>query len=256
MGCLYKITSPSGKSYIGITTKTAEERWKVHLMRVKEGRNHAIQNAIRKYGEDNFSIKTLLYSNDWEYLQEMEKKCIVSYGTKSPSGYNLTDGGEGVVGRHITDEIRDNMSSGQKKRFNDPLELEKNRARQLEVHKNMSSERKKELSDMMKVIKNTPESRSHASQKTKEYMAIPENLERHRKIIKESLNRPEVREKMSNSQKLLMTDEKKKQISIQTKEAMNRPEVREKLIQSQKKRCETRERNKQQKQLLSIWGPV
>jgi hypothetical protein len=122
MGCLYKLTSPSGKSYIGISRSTAGERWVVHQLRTKEGRNYALQQAIRKYGAGSFIVETLAESDEWDALCEMERLAIIEHGTKTPLGYNLTDGGEGVVGRVVTDESRHRMSNGQKKRCADPAE--------------------------------------------------------------------------------------------------------------------------------------
>jgi len=124
MGCLYQLTSPSGKSYIGISSKTAEDRWRVHNMRVREGRSHALQQAIRKYGAEMFVLKTLVIADDWEYLCEMEVRAIATLKTITPHGYNLTKGGEGVVGRVLTAVASENMSTGQRKRFQRPDQRE------------------------------------------------------------------------------------------------------------------------------------
>lgn len=116
MGCLYLLTSPSGKSYIGITSKTVEARWKAHNMRVQEGRDQALQKAIRKYGAESFKVQTLVIADKWDYLCDLERKAIAAFNTKAPNGYNLTDGGEGIVGRVHTEQASANMSAGQKRR--------------------------------------------------------------------------------------------------------------------------------------------
>jgi group I intron endonuclease len=125
MGCLYRLTSPSGKAYIGITSKTADERWSVHQMRVREGRSQAIQKAIRKYGAENFKVETLVIADDWQYLCDLERKAIIAFGTRAPTGYNLTAGGEGVLDRVHTEEAAKNMSAGQLLRQQRPEEREK-----------------------------------------------------------------------------------------------------------------------------------
>jgi group I intron endonuclease len=125
LGCLYCVTSPSGKKYIGISSKTAEDRWKKHVSNKKD--NCALHFAIRKYGSKTFELKTLLISDNWDYLCLMEQKAIISFNTKSPNGYNITDGGEGVIGRIVTDETKAKMSIGQKKRFKDPAQKAKNK---------------------------------------------------------------------------------------------------------------------------------
>ena len=98
-------------------------------MRVREGRDHALQQAIKKYGADNFKVETLVIADNWQYLCDLECKAIAAFNTRSPYGYNLTRGGEGVVGRPITDETRVRMSAAQKKRFARPIEAEKQRER-------------------------------------------------------------------------------------------------------------------------------
>lgn len=92
MGCLYMLTSPSGKSYIGISRNTAKQRFRGH---VNTTHPTAIHLAILKYGEKAFTPKTLLIADDLDYLKEMERRAIASFGTVSPKGYNLTGGGDG-----------------------------------------------------------------------------------------------------------------------------------------------------------------
>ncbi len=59
MGCLYAIDFPSGKRYIGITTATAEERFKGHVSAMNKGWDAAVSNALRKYGPENVAVRTL-----------------------------------------------------------------------------------------------------------------------------------------------------------------------------------------------------
>ena len=57
MNIVYKITSPSGKSYIGITTKGINHRLKQHISNAinNRGKSPFIENAIRKYGSENIT---------------------------------------------------------------------------------------------------------------------------------------------------------------------------------------------------------
>lgn len=116
------LKSPSGKIYIGITSKTAEERWRVHNMRTREGRNNALQQAIRKYGAEHFVVTTLATHDDWGVLCDMERAAIVEHGSLSPGGYNLTVGGEGTPGWVASAEARAKISAAQKIRFSRPEE--------------------------------------------------------------------------------------------------------------------------------------
>jgi group I intron endonuclease len=113
MGCLYRLTSPTGKQYIGITAKDLDTRWEKHMKQMRAGRQHALQNAFRKHGPENFKREVLVIADDWEYLCDLERKAIAAFGSKSPSGYNLTDGGEGIAG--LTEESREKMAASMRK---------------------------------------------------------------------------------------------------------------------------------------------
>jgi len=97
MGQLYKLSFPSGKSYIGITSQTAEARLRSHWRCRKKGT--PISNALMKHGLNSVSMSVLADSEDWGLLCEMEKIAIVEHDTRYPHGYNLTVGGEGVTSR-------------------------------------------------------------------------------------------------------------------------------------------------------------
>ena len=59
-GFIYKITNDiNQKVYIGKTTKSLEKRWQEHKQAAYRGRdkNRPLYNAIRKYGEQYFSIE-------------------------------------------------------------------------------------------------------------------------------------------------------------------------------------------------------
>jgi hypothetical protein len=97
-GCMYKLTFPNGKSYIGITKRTAAIRFAEHVKVSRAGKKQcAVHHAILKYGADVVMVETLAVGN-WPYLITIEVKAIALFGTRPPHGYNLTRGGEGVVG--------------------------------------------------------------------------------------------------------------------------------------------------------------
>lgn len=95
MAVVYRITSPSGKAYIGVAKRSARERFTKHKNDARNGRGTALCAAIRKYGEDAFLVETLIESTS-EYCFDLEVKAIKAFGTLHPYGYNLTSGGEGV----------------------------------------------------------------------------------------------------------------------------------------------------------------
>ena len=102
---LYRLTFPNGKSYIGITSGAVKRRVLRHVSQAKEGRRSAVSQAIRKYG--TFETVVLAVAGDWSYLCDLEQRAISAFGTLAPNGYNLTLGGEGVLGVKRTKEQRE-----------------------------------------------------------------------------------------------------------------------------------------------------
>ena len=54
-----------------------------------------LNNAIRKYGKDSFTVE-LITKCKIEELDELERKYIIEYNSYFPNGYNLTQGGKTV----------------------------------------------------------------------------------------------------------------------------------------------------------------
>ncbi len=96
-GIIYKYTSPSGKCYIGQTTKTLKERAKFN----GEGYMQCslFYKAILKYGFENMQSKILenFQEEDLDLLiiklNEAEQYYIKFYNSMAPNGYNLREGG-------------------------------------------------------------------------------------------------------------------------------------------------------------------
>lgn len=97
MGFIYKITNIiSKKFYIGETKKINPElRWNEHKRKIEKGIGcPALQDAVRKYGIDNFRFEILIICFD-EDRYKLEIEYIQKYNSIVPNGYNLTKGGEG-----------------------------------------------------------------------------------------------------------------------------------------------------------------
>ena len=85
---IYKITNNiNGKVYIG-QSKNPQNRFKQHI---NDKKDSAIHNAIKKYGEDNFSFEII--EGPIENYNEREKYWIKLYNSYE-EGYNMTPGGE------------------------------------------------------------------------------------------------------------------------------------------------------------------
>jgi group I intron endonuclease len=109
---IYIITNKAnGKQYVGIT-KNIKRRWHQHIS--ANGSAPALHAAIKKYGSEGFLYSHICNAFDFEAACDLEKILIKQHNTKFPCGYNLTDGGDGVRGRPMTEndkEIRRKATS-------------------------------------------------------------------------------------------------------------------------------------------------
>ncbi|MBQ7704233.1 MAG: GIY-YIG nuclease family protein [Selenomonadaceae bacterium] len=122
MGTIYKYTNLiNGKIYIGQTTQKLSRRMSKHR---NSKSTSGIDGALKKYGEENFKIE-VVEKCPVEQLGEREIYWIAFYDCKSPKGYNLTDGGDGLLnpsqetlerlskaskGRALSESARENLS--------------------------------------------------------------------------------------------------------------------------------------------------
>ena len=110
MAIIYKHTSPSGKSYIGMTNQTIEERLKGHITESNKDKekHYKFHYAIKKYGIENFKSEVLEECGN-EFADEREKYWISYYDTFN-NGYNMTEGGYGrSFGWTHTEESKEKM---------------------------------------------------------------------------------------------------------------------------------------------------
>ena len=113
---IYMYTFPNGKRYVGKTSTSLKDRqggtnW--------AGYSHCtvLMRAVKKYGIENIQ-QEILFEDEMtdEYSSRLEQMCILLFKTncrrfKNPQyGYNTTDGGEGTIGHHHTEESKQKMS--------------------------------------------------------------------------------------------------------------------------------------------------
>ncbi len=127
MGLIYKHTSPSGKSYIGQTINSMEERLKSHISSAKSGYRGRFNDAIRKYGIENF-VSEILEEVPNDMLNEKEIYYIFKHNTYN-MGYNLTMGGDSS-GYKLDDETKRIMSKSTKHYWDTLSESKKMKHRQ------------------------------------------------------------------------------------------------------------------------------
>lgn len=124
-GIVYRATNIiNGKVYIGQTIGTLNRRMVCHISdALLKKDNMYFHKAIRKYGKENFIWEIIVECKSLKELNKSEIGMIEKYDTFS-KGYNLTEGGEGVLGlwgeaafwygRHHTEESKKKMSEGKK----------------------------------------------------------------------------------------------------------------------------------------------
>lgn len=137
---VYVHTSPNGKKYVGITSKSCEERW-----RGGSGYrdNLHFYNAIQKYGWDSFLHEVVASDLSLEDACALESFLINKFDTMNPDcGYNHTTGGNWATPDEPT---RKKISRALKRVKSDP----KHRKHMSDVLKGhpVSAETRKKIAD-------------------------------------------------------------------------------------------------------------
>lgn len=153
---IYKITNTiDGKSYIGQTTKSLEERLRKHS-HPGVGKYH-LNSAIRKYGINNFTIE-LIEDNISSLNEAFDKEIyyIKLYNTFNV-GYNMTTGGEGRPTQSLSPETKYKISKSLTGRNRSQESINKQRETIKNQPRIISEEHKAILSKARKGIKRDPE---------------------------------------------------------------------------------------------------
>lgn len=90
---MYLITcNTSGKQYCGLTSKTLTQRWKQHVAVANSCKGYALHNAIRCYGNEQFTLAIIANDLDLASANQVEFDTIRSLSLVE-NGYNCCDGG-------------------------------------------------------------------------------------------------------------------------------------------------------------------
>lgn len=102
----------TGERYVGMTTKTLSKRWDehVHNALVKHV-PYKFHRAIAKYGKDAFVGHVLQECDDHTQLASAEIAWIAKLDSLR-NGYNMTSGGDGVIGYTFTQEAKARIGAG------------------------------------------------------------------------------------------------------------------------------------------------
>jgi group I intron endonuclease len=110
-GVIYKITSPTGRIYIGKAVNFAA-RYATYRNRLAEGQP-ALHNSFLKHGFESHLFE-ILETNHVDKLAELEIKYIEEYKSfakVNENGLNLTKGGDGSLGRVDSEEVKGKRAS-------------------------------------------------------------------------------------------------------------------------------------------------
>lgn len=107
--CVYRHVFPNGKIYVGVTSQRPKSRW-------KNGKHYAynsiVGRAIDKYGWENVIHEILFLGLSGIEAKSKEQELIKEYQTQDISrGYNLTAGGDGMVGFKTREETKAKLSA-------------------------------------------------------------------------------------------------------------------------------------------------
>lgn len=92
---IYKIQNKiNRKCYIGFT-ENFNKRKKEHLKTASYGKKNKLYNALRKYGEHNFSWDIIFISDDREDTLSVMEQLFIDLYDSIKNGYNQKQGGKG-----------------------------------------------------------------------------------------------------------------------------------------------------------------
>lgn len=96
------INLANNKLYVGATSKGIEKRRSQHFRKAKSGGNDLFAKAIRKYGEEAFDFIIYQRCRSPQHALKLERKLVAALLPE----YNMTAGGEGLLGRKLSEETK------------------------------------------------------------------------------------------------------------------------------------------------------
>lgn len=223
-----------GKRYIG-TSVDLEKRKRQHLRSLRRNKheNPPFQNAWNKYGEDNFEYEVLQRCPKVECVEWEAAWILIFETTDRDKGYNICPHGTCKLGTKFSDEAKAKMSASQKRRLEDPELLEAAREHMKKLHeinrgRKYSKEHCKKISEKLtgKVLS------EETKQKLRDHFEKSGGFSEEAKANRlKALSSPEIRAKMSASHKGVPLSDKHREALA---ESIRRPEIRKKISDSLK----------------------
>jgi hypothetical protein len=127
MAQVYKLISPSGKCYIGLTSSTVQKRFRQHVTLYKKLNRKGVDYkgnsatpilfyAFDKYPPESWEKEILIETEDLEYAKQQEIEYIATYQTTNQDyGYNILLGGQtGWAGKNLSEGHKKKQSTARK----------------------------------------------------------------------------------------------------------------------------------------------
>src|SRR5271157_4049992 len=95
------INKINGRAYLGLTVDI-KRRWAEH----RSNKKYPVDLAIQKYGASNFSMDIIEEHTSWEEMKEAEIWWIEYLRSIGVNLYNITEGGDGILGYQHTKETK------------------------------------------------------------------------------------------------------------------------------------------------------
>lgn len=195
MYSIYCITNTiNGKQYVGMTSKSVHDRWRKHVIDSKHEYqsmyDNPLQADIRKYGEDCFTYRVLVTTEDKVLAMQLEDIVTEELNTTIPNGYNRQVGyhrkptkktkhkmSEKLKGRTLSEETKKKLSEKAKGRtLSEETRKKMSESKRGENNhnygKHLSEEHKKKISESNSG-KNHPNYGKHRSEETKKKLYRP-----------------------------------------------------------------------------------
>jgi group I intron endonuclease len=259
---IYRITNNiNGKIYIGQTKKALSQRIAEHIKGNAKGNKTPVHRALNKYGLESFTISVIDEADTKEILNEKEIYWIKTLDCKIPKGYNIANGGNGVVGYKHTKKWKKEAAirfSGDNNPTKRPEVREK--ISKALTGKHPSEETKKNMS---KASKGKSKSEEHKKNISKSLIGHTVSEETAKKISKSATGRTNSKESNEKRRKTQtgkphVSEEAKQRMSIErtgvprTEEAKanmrkpKSPEGRANIAASNKRRAEEKKQNQKE----------
>lgn len=208
--CIYKITSPTGKIYIG-QSKNIEKRLSYYsgLQCVEQKKIYA---SLCKYGFHNHAFE-IIETCSYSIIDDREKYWISYYNSSSENHLNILHGGKGSSGRAWTRELRNKLRDANlgKKQSSETIQ----KRALSNTGKKRTEETKKKISEARKGIKLSEESKQKISISKKGIKQSKELIEKTRQRM--LINNPFKGKKHSEETKAKMREAKAKSKELKNK---------------------------------------